>query len=97
MAVKGRKRARAGILTKLLLLVLLVALGWQLYHLHSRIQDAEAEKASLAAEVQKQQQANDALSDEIKNGSSQEQLQKVARDELGLVSPGEKIFYDVSN
>ena len=97
MAGKGRKRVRAGILTKLLLLVLLAALGWQLYHLHSQIQAAEAEKASLAAEVQTQRQTNDALSDEIKNGSSQEQLQKVARDELGLVSPGEKIFYDVSN
>lgn len=97
MAKKEKKKTRAGFFTKILILVLLVALGWQLYRLNGQIQSAEAEKAQLAADVQAQKQENDALADEIRNGSTQEQMEKTARNELGLVSPGEKIFYDVSN
>ena len=38
-----------------------------------------------------------ALAEDIENGASQEQMEEIARDELGMVAPGEKVFYDVSN
>ena len=96
-AEKNKKKARAGFFTKLLLLVLLVAMGWQLYRLHGQVQAAEVQKAQLAAQVEQQKKANDTLQDGIDNGGSQQEMEKIARDELGMVSPGERVYYDKSN
>lgn len=92
-----KKRVKAGFFTKLLIFILVVALGWQLYHLHGQVQAAEAQKAQLSSQVEKQQQKNDALQKSINNGGSKEEMEEIARDELGMVSPGERVFYDVSN
>ncbi len=45
--------------------------------------------------VQLQQQANDALQKSIDQGGSQEEMERIARDELGLVTPGERVFVDI--
>jgi len=96
-SAKRKKQARAGFFTKLLILVLLAALSWQLVRIHNQVKTAQAEKAQLATQVFAKQQENDALSKGIENGGSQDQMEEIARDQLGLVSPGEKVFYDVSN
>lgn len=93
----AKKRARAGFFTKLLLLVLLVALGWQLYRIHGQVETAQAQRQQLAAQVAAQQADNDALRRSIADGGSQEEKERIARDELGVVSPGERVYYDVSN
>ena len=84
----GRQKAnvqklRLGFFGKLLLLVLIGALGWQLHH--------------LRAQVRSQQQSNDKLQEAIDGGGTQSQMEEIARDELGLVAPGDRVFYDVSN
>lgn len=94
---KNKQRTRASLLTKVLILMLLTAMGWQLYRLQNQVADAQAQKEALAAQVEAQQQANDALSADIAAGDSQEKMEEIARDELGMVSPGERVFYDVSN
>lgn len=94
---KKKEHAKASFFTKLLILVLLGALSWQLVHLHNQVGQARDEKAQLAAQVDTKQQENAALSKDIKNGGSQDQMEEIARDQLGMVSPGEKVFYDVSN
>jgi len=94
---KAKKRTKASVFTKLLIFVLLTALGWQLYHLHAQVQAAETQKEQLSAQVTEQQQKNDSLQKGIDSGGSQDEMEKIARDELGLVSPGERVFYDVSN
>lgn len=91
------KRIRMSLFTKVLLLLLLAGIGWQLYRLNGQVEEASAQKAQLAAQVEQQRQKNDALSESIESGGNQEQLEEIARDELGLVGPGEKVFYDVSN
>ena len=96
--VKAKKpRARASLLTKVLVLLLLALIGWKLYDLHGQVQDAQAEKEQLAAEVQAKQQENDALSKDIAAGNTPEKMEELARDELGMVGPNERVFYDVSN
>ena len=94
---RPRHQTRASLLTKVLILMLLAAMGWQLYRLQGQVADAQAQKDELAAQVAAQQQANDALSADIAAGDSQEKMKEIARDELGMVSPGERVFYDVSN
>ena len=55
MARAGRqpkKRSRGSVLTKLLILVILAAIGLQLRSLHSQVQDAQAQRDALTAQVQ---------------------------------------------
>lgn len=92
-----QKRARVSLLTKVLLLALLVSIGWQLYRLHDQVRAAQVEKEQLASQVQVQQQKNDALSSDIATGETPEKMEELAREKLGLVAPGERVFYDTSN
>ena len=90
---KARRRkkvkVRARPLTKLVILVLLVAIGWQLYGLRSQVRRAQEEYAALVAEKQRE---NAALEADITEGPTDEKLEEIARDELGLVKPGEYVF-----
>ncbi|MEA4942088.1 hypothetical protein SDC9_121679 [bioreactor metagenome] len=94
---KSRQQIRLGFFGRLLLLALIAVLGWQLYHLRSQVESAEAQKAQLTAQVGAQQQNNDKLQKAIDGGGTQDQMEEIARDELGLVAPGDRVFYDVSN
>ena len=96
-AKQNKRRARARFLTQLLVLRLVGGIGWQLFHLQEQVRAAEAEKEALAAQVQAKQQENDALAADIAQGSTQEKMEEMAREELGLVYPGERVFYDTSN
>lgn len=96
-AKKAPVRAKAGFFTKLLILVLLAALGWQLNSLRTQVEAAQAEQQLLSAQVAQQQQENDSLQESINRGGSEDEMKRIAREELGLVLPNEKVFYDTSN
>ena len=74
---RKKQRVRSSLLTKLLLLVLLVAVGWQLYDLHGQVADAQAEKERLAAEVETTRQENEALAADIAEGGTAEKKQEI--------------------
>ena len=92
-----RQRVRASLFTKVLLLVLLMGIGWQLVRIHDQVEAAVEEKARLETQVQAQQQENDALAADIAEGNTQEKMEEIARETLGLVYPGERVFIDKSN
>ncbi len=96
-AKKAKSKAKAGFFTKLLLLILIAALGYQLHQLRGNVDRAQAEMTQLSNQVADQQQENDSLQEAIDQGGSKEEMEKIARQELGLVAPNEKVFYDVSN
>lgn len=81
-----------GFLTKLLVVLLLAALGCQVYVLREQVADAEAEKARVAALVERRRQENDALTEDIAEGCTPEKMQEIARRELGWALPGEYVF-----
>ena len=58
---------------------------------------ADVHKDPLAGAPTTQQQENDALQKSIDQGGSQEEMERIARDELGLVSPGERVFVDIGH
>ena len=91
-----RQRVRASLFTKVLLLVLLVGIGWQLYGLQGKVAAAQEEKERYAAQVEQTKRENDALSADIAEGPTREKIEEIARDELGLVTPNEYVFDDVS-
>ena len=92
-----KKRPRASLLTKIVLLVLLAAVGWQLYGLQGKVAAAQEEKERYAAQVEQTKRENDALSADIAEGPTREKIEEIARDELGLVTPNEYVFDDLSN
>ena len=95
-AEQQKKRPRASLLTKIVLLVVLAAIGWQLYGLQSKVAAAQAEKERYAAQVAQTQRENEALAADIAEGPTREKIEEIARDELGLVTPNEHVFDDVS-
>lgn len=94
---QSRQRVRASLFTKVLLVVLLVGISWQLVRLHDQVEAAGAEKDRLETQIQTQQQENDALAADIAEGGTQEKMEEIARETLGLVYPGERVFIDKSN
>ena len=91
-AKKNVDRPRAGFLTKLIIIVLLAALGFKVYDLHGQIEMAEEERASYQEQVDEKKQENAALAADLAEGPTDEKLQDIAREELGYVKPGEYVF-----
>ena len=88
---KSRKRP-GGKLTAILLIVLLVGISVQLYHQYRQLQSARQEEAGYAAALAELQEENQKLKDDIENRDSMELIEDIARDELGMAGPGEKVF-----
>ena len=86
----------AGILVKLVLIALMIYAGITLYNLQGLIQAAEAQQAQLSTQVQSLEDKNSALRADIAAADDPEKLEEIARDKLGMVKSGEKVFYDTS-
>ncbi|MBQ9459786.1 MAG: septum formation initiator family protein [Oscillospiraceae bacterium] len=65
--------------------------------MRDRLADARAEQSALAESVARQEQENRSLEAALERAEDPEYLQELARDQLGMVTPGQKDFYDVSN
>jgi len=62
--------------------------------LQERIEDAKLARAEAERLVQEQAAKNDDLQYIIDHGNEDAIIEDIARDKLGLVMPGEKVFYD---
>ena len=91
------KTKKAGLLTKLVVLALLIYLSITLLDLRGQIREAEAERDARQQEVDQQLQTNMALSSMLEKSEDPEALEDLARDRLDLVKPGEKVFSDVGD
>ncbi len=90
------KIKRAGMATKLLVLVLLAAVAIALLSTQAKLSAVQADREELTRQVQAQQEANAALQDGIDHSGDPEYLADIARSRLGLVEPGEIVFEDSS-
>ena len=91
------KIKRAGLLTKiviagLLLYAVITLIGWR-----GREVKAQAEQAQLASQVAALTEQNAGMRYDIDHSADPGVIEGIARDKLGLVKPGEKIFYDIGN
>ena len=85
------RRRGGGLAIKLVLVLLLAGVGWQLYQLRDQVAAAQAEKERYETEVEILRQENDALAADIAEGTTEEKMEEVARKELGLVTQGEYV------
>ena len=87
---------RAGFLTKIVVLVLLIYMATTLLNLRGRIQTVQSERDALAQQVTDQQLENQELADAVENSDDPEMLERVAR-EKGYMKKDEILIYDVAN
>ena len=87
---------RAGFLTKIVVLVLLIYMATSLLDLRGKIQGVEDQRDALVQQVTDQQLENQQLEDAIENSDDPDMLEQVAR-ERGFVKQGEELYIDVAN
>lgn len=83
----------AGKLTMLLLAVLIVALGAQIYRMVGQLQVARTEEAAYTRQLNELRDANQQLREDLANSEDLDLIEDIARDQLGMVRPGEKVFH----
>ena len=80
-------------LTILLLAFLMVGIGVQIYQMFGQLQDARDEETVYAQQLAELQTANAQLQEDLDNSGSLDLIEDIARDQLGMVKEGEKIFH----
>ena len=91
------KFKRTGIVTKIVILAIIVYAGITLVSLKVQVSDAREAHDKLQSETDGVLQTNTELQYAIDHSTDPETIEDIARNKLGLVKPGEKIFYDVNN
>ena len=91
------KQRRSGIviIMCLLLAVVMVSVLVSLSRMNARIEAAESTRDALKAQAQSLAVGNAELQYEIEHSTDLDMVEKVAREKLGLVLPGEIISYDI--
>ena len=87
-------RRRGSIAAFLMALLLLSALGWRLRELQSQVEQARLERDAYQNRVEELRQENATLSADLEEGVTAEKMEEIARSELGMVLPGEYVFYN---
>ena len=88
---------RSSLVTMVLILVLVVYATVTLVSLQSQVTEKETQAAALQDDITAAQQENLRLEQAINALGTDEGVEAVARQKLGLVAPGEILFYDVGN
>lgn len=87
---------RAGFLTKIVVLVLLIYMVLSLIDIRGKIQGVQTQRDDLSRQVTDQRLENQKLADAIANSDDPEMQEQVARDR-GYVEKDETLFIDVAN
>ncbi len=93
---RAMKLKRAGIGTKFVILVLLVASVTGFLSLNARLDEAKDARDALSRQVRDQAENNAALAEDIANCDDPEQRAAIARERLGLIGQDEIVFVDTS-
>lgn len=88
---------RSSLLTKILILILVVYATVTLVSIQSQVTDKDQEAQILQSEIDAKKQENLRLEQAIDDLDTQEGIEAVARQKLGMVSRGEIVFCDVGN
>ena len=88
---------KASLVTKILILVLVAYATVTLVSLQNQLTAKNEEAAVLAASISAAEQENHRLEQAINALGTDEGVEAVARQKLGLVKKNEIVFYDVGN
>lgn len=88
---------RSSLLAKILILVMVIYATVTLVSLQSQVVEKNTAAEALQAEIDAIRQENLRLEQAIDDLGTDEGVESVARQKMGLVSRGEIVFYDVGN
>ena len=91
------KLKRAGPFIKIVILALIVYAAISIVTTKGKIEQAQQDLDTVQEQVNAVRQENAGLEYSIEHAGDDETIESIARGKLGLVRPGEKIFYDVGN
>lgn len=91
------KIRRASLISKIIILAIIFYAGISLVSLKVQVSDAREKRDALQSQADSILKENTELDYSINHSADDETIEDIARNKLGLVKPGEKIFYDVSN
>jgi cell division protein DivIC len=91
------KFKKASIFTKLVVLILMVYSAITLISLNTRIEAATVKNGELKEKIAQKTEETTMLAYSIQHKDDPATIRDVARARLGMIMPGEIIFYDVSN
>ncbi|MBR2895532.1 MAG: septum formation initiator family protein [Oscillospiraceae bacterium] len=89
---KKSKFRPTGKFTMLLLALVLVIMGFMLQKMVVQLNHAKSEKDIYTKQLQQLQQENAQLKEDIANSNDPALIQDIARNDLGMISAGEKVF-----
>ena len=90
--MKRKQKRASGFLTGILLLVVLLGVGIQLYRMQEQLKTARAEEEALAQEIAQVEKENAQLQEDLDNADNPELIEEIAREDLGMVVQGEMVF-----
>lgn len=93
---KEKKNSRSFILT----LAIVAVMGYfviSLVSLQMDIRDKQQEVAEAQQVQQEKQAENEELENFLTEGDESSYIERIARDVLGYVLPGERVYYDISS
>jgi len=88
---KTKKRPSSR-LTAVLLLIMMLGIGVQLYNMYGQLQQAQQEEQVYAQRLAQLQQTNQQLAEDIANSGDADLIEEIARNDLGMAAADEKIF-----
>lgn len=90
------KKARRGIVLKLLIAAVLVYVGVQIIQVRAQIPSKQKQLQEYEQKIEDQTIKNVGLQKEIEMEFTEEQIKKIARERLGLISPDEQIYINIT-
>ena len=87
---------KARLITKIVFSVLVAYMVLSLIGMRGQIAEARTVRDQMEAQVKSLSATNAALEYEIEHSADTETIESIARDKLGLVLPGEMVYYDIS-
>ena len=92
-----RKPRHVNVVVVVVALVILAVMGWRLNGLRAQLETARFERDRYQEQVDAMEQKNASLSADIEEGVTEEKVEEIARNDLGMVLPGEYVFYNTGN
>ncbi|MFN2340697.1 MAG: septum formation initiator family protein [Halanaerobium sp.] len=78
-----------------IVVVIAIIAAFNFYQNIARMNQLENKIEEIEAQITKAEAENEKLNEQLENSSSNEYIEEVAREKLGLVKPGEKMFIPI--
>ena len=86
------KKRPSNRLTAVLLLIMMLGIGAQLYNMYGQLKLARQEEQVYTQRLEQLKETNQQLAEDIANSGDADLIEEIARNDLGMATADEKIF-----